>query len=87
MATITVPDEDMGGLKKLIARFSFTPTASVYVLPAASPVLALPVSDTAVATLSELNPRFRSVEKGQTLQLITPDANVYVSISYYATLG
>jgi hypothetical protein len=81
--TVTVP---LNNSSKMMAHFTFssdTTPANVWVLPAASPVLALPTG-TVTLTTAELNPGQREVVGGQVLQLLTGQAGISVSITYYA---
>ena len=84
---VTVPQNPtptFGG-RKMMAHFEFaiaTGNPVVWVLPAASPTLTLP-DGTVTLTISELNPGPREVIAGQTLQLLTSQADVNVSITYY----
>lgn len=88
VSTITVPADISNNSSLIVAYFKFYPNnIPVYVLPAASPVLALPALGVQDESLSELNPDGRIVAPGQSIQLLTPTAGVYVSISYYAALG
>lgn len=88
VATVVVPDDiDYGasvlGSGRMMAYFRVSPNKTLLVLPAATPALALPINDTEAATLAQMNPGGRVVTPGQTLQLITPDTDVYVVIEYY----
>jgi hypothetical protein len=89
VTTVTVPQNPsptFGG-RKMLAKFVFgNPSGAlsqVWVLPAATPTLTLPTT-TVTETLSVLSPAAREVLPGQVLQLLTSQANIVVSISYYA---
>lgn len=79
---VTVPT---GDFKKLIAWFTYTSGGNVWVLPAASPVLAQP---TGVELLGSqvLNPEAKTVYPNQTLQFLTSTAGVQVGIEYYVAI-
>lgn len=79
VTTITAPT---GTTTQLAALFSYTPDASVWVLPAATPTLVLPTT-TVTFIGSVLNPIMREVYAGQSIQLLTSQANVFVSVSFY----
>jgi hypothetical protein len=74
-----------GNGNKLVAFFSFSKAADVFVQGSASPTLALPTG-TADTNPSELNPIARIVYSGQALQFFTAASTVYVTISYYEVL-
>lgn len=87
---VTVPSvtSPHGRPGRLIAKFklvSLTENAVVWVLPSDSPVLTLPTG-TVTATTAEMNPSCREVTAGQSLQLLTSQADVSVSITYYEIL-
>lgn len=82
---VTVPRT---GATRMLAKFkvvSLTQNAVVWVLPAASPTLTLPTG-TVTATTATMNPSAREVVAGQSLQLLTSQADVSVSIEYYEIL-
>lgn len=79
VTSITVPSTEGA---KLIAYFSFSKAADVFVQPGSSPTLTLPTG-TPDANPSELNPIARVVTAGETLQFLTAASTVYVTISYY----
>ena len=84
ITTITVPffpNPNIG----VLAYFYFTPDTETYVLPAAAPTLTV-ASGTVRETLATINPLARAVTQGQTLQFLTSDMGVTVSISYFAVL-
>lgn len=84
--SVTVPSN---GGSRMMAHFSYgidTGNANVWVLPAASPTLTLP-NGTVTSTLAELSPVNREVVAGQVLQLLTSQANISVSITYYEIYG
>ena len=74
-----------GNGNKLVAFFSFTKAADVFVQGSSSPTLAFPTG-TADSNLSELNPIARIVYPNQALQFLTSGSTVYVTISYYEVL-
>lgn len=83
VTTVTVPSPTFNS--KLFARFTFgvaTGNVMVWVLPASAPTLALP-SGTVTATIAELNPLPMIVNPGQTLQFLTSESGVAVSIVYF----
>lgn len=89
VTNVTVPQNPsptFGG-RKLLAKFAYgNPSggeSQVWVLPGASPVLTLPTT-TVTETLSVLSPSAREVLPGQVLQFLTAQANIVVSITYYA---
>lgn len=88
VATFTVPTtidiDPIRDLRQLIAFFTFTPDSTVYVLPDSAPVLALPATDVPAQTLAQINPEGRNVERGQVIQFLTPDTDVYVSVEIYS---
>lgn len=85
VADVLVPTTfNTGSQVHVMAQFSFTPGKTVYVQVGDTPTLTLPVNDTEVLAQGEINPRSRLIELGDTVQLITPDTGVYVSIAYYA---
>lgn len=56
----------------------------VWVLPDAAPAVTQPtVAGVVTLTQSELNPRIRPLQMGQTLQFLTSQAGVVVGISYF----
>lgn len=87
VTVVTVPQNPtptFGG-KKMMAHFEFdiaTGNPVVWVLPAATPLLTLP-NNVVTLTISELNPGPREVIGGQTIQLLTAETGVNVSITYY----
>ena len=92
VTNVTVPANNSPsfGSNKMVAIIRYGNPASgmcnVWVLPAASPVLALPTG-TVTATTAILSPGAREVVPGQVLQFLTSQANIVVSISYYAIQG
>lgn len=80
--SVTTPT---GNGTKMIAYFSFTKAADVFVQPGSSPVLAYPTGTVDTAP-SELNPIARIVGAGEVLQFLSSATNPFVTISYYAVL-
>ena len=83
--TVVVP---AGDARRLMAKFSYgidTGNANVWVSPVATPTLTLP-NGTVTRTLADLSPGAREVSSGQTLQLLTSQAGISVSITYYEIL-
>ena len=79
--SLTVPTL---GSPNLAVLFTFTTADSLLVSPYASPTLVLPTG-TVTLDVSELilNGSGREVKAGQTLQLLAPDADTFVTLSYY----
>ncbi len=84
ITTVTVPSFPNANIG-VLAYFYFTPNKEVYVLPAAAPTLTV-ASGTVRETLATINPLTRPVVQGQSIQFLTADTGVTVSISYYAVL-
>lgn len=82
ITTVTVPSFPNANIG-VLAYFYFTSNTEVYVLPAAAPTLTA-ASGTVRETLATINPLVRPVEQGQTLQFLTANTGVTVSIAYYA---
>jgi hypothetical protein len=83
--TIKVVTVPVGNYQRLMANIKVeieTGNPVVWVLPAASPTLTLP-SGTVTLTLAEVNPGAKLVLPGQTLQFLTDQTGVSVSITYY----
>ena len=81
--TVIVPNS--GDTRRMLAMFTFgieTGNPVVWVQTSATPTLTLP-SGTVTLTTAELNPRALEVSIGQTLQILTAEAGVTVSIVYY----
>lgn len=87
--SVTVPSTDsLGGLSfalnsepVLIAIFSYTPGAEVWVANGATATV--PVGSSFAITSSELNPAGREVKGGDVLHFYTAGSTVNVSISFY----
>lgn len=88
--TLTVPSlSPMGNmtlngttLPNLMAVFTFTPGASVWVAKGAT--AAVPVGASFATTTSELNPAVRYVQGGDVLHFYTSAANVSVGVMFYS---
>lgn len=81
--TVVVPNS--GDTRRMLAVFTYgidTGNPVVWVQPTATPTLALPTG-TVAATTAAMNPRAVEVSIGQTLQILTDQAGVRVSIVYY----
>lgn len=80
--TVTVP---VNNSSRMMAVFTYSSGANVFVLPASTPTLTAP-NGTVTATLATMNPGAREVVGGQVLQMLTDQTGVIISISYYAIL-
>ena len=78
--TLTVPSNT--NFDKFQVVFGYTPGSTVWVGTGSSPI-SLPAAGTFGATVAQLNPTVRIVDKGTTLRFITADANVGVGVSFY----
>jgi hypothetical protein len=90
--TITIPTVSTavyaagGSPTRLLAFFSFTKAANVFLKPDVATTIALPTTTFAVGN-TELNPDLsggREVYAGQQIQLLTADTGVFVTIRLYA---
>jgi len=78
----TVPSDVNTPYKNILAIFSPSPGASVFI--AINATAALPGGSFAQVT-AELNPSARLVKPGDTISAITADATDYLEVSFYAT--
>lgn len=88
--TVPVNNSPIYGTDKFVAIIRYgNPTgglSQVLVQPSASPLLVFPTG-VVTATKATLSPGSREVVPGQVLQFLTSQANIVVSISYYAIQG
>jgi hypothetical protein len=83
ISSLTVPTTSEPTYKNVMAIFSFTPGASVWVSVNGTPTI--PASGTFAQCESELNPAGRLVMPGDVLSFITSDIADQVGVTFYAT--
>ena len=79
LKTFTVPVSSSG---KMIAYFGVAKSADLFVKSGSATTLVVPTGTVTLDT-SELNPSPRIVYAGQTIQFLSPQANTYLTVTYY----
>jgi hypothetical protein len=77
--TFTVPQASNG---KMIAYFGVSKAADLFVKSGSATTLVVPTGTVTLDT-SELNPSPRIVYAGQTIQFLSPQADTYLTVTYY----